>query len=179
MFRQSPQNDSFLVGSESRRHEPDFSISPFPNYSRSLFYRRMLYELLENDWGSLGSARQPPANTQGSQTRPTNLFSETRVSQPGVEPGVLLGSPGCSWVPGDAPGLLPACPGKPGEAQTDPDSTTQLFHVKLARISLAWVLASLGLFWLLLASLAAAGVLLACLRPPRTVPRTTQAEAPK
>ena len=63
-------------------------------------------------------------------------------------PGILLGSPGCSWVPGDAPGLLPACPGKPGEAQTDPDSTTQLFHVKLARVSLAWVLASLGLFWL-------------------------------
>ena len=139
----------------------------------------MLYELLENDWGSLGSARQPPANTQGSQTRPTKLFSETRVSQPGVRPGVLLGSPGCALVSEDAPGLLPGCPGQPGEAQTDPDSTTQLFHVKLVRVSLAWVLASLVLSWLLLPSLAAPGVLLACPRPPRKVPQTTHAEAPK
>ena len=105
MFRQSPQNDSFLAGSESRRHEPDFSISPFPNYSLSKKpfgnALRVIGESLGEPWERQAAAsehpRQPDSSNQPFQRNSGESAWREAWGPPGLS-WLLLGARGCSWT---------------------------------------------------------------------------------
>ena len=106
-----------------------FSRNAFPNYSKSLFYKRMLYELLKNDQGGPGSARQPLSATPAQARRRHPSFAAKRCC---VSPAWVLGSPGLPWLlwlASAAPGMPQGGHGAPGsrpvQPQPGPGSATQ------------------------------------------------------
>ena len=83
-------------------------IRPFPNYSLSLFYRRMLYELLQTLRESLEVARQPPA-ARNPPTHPTTKpIIDSRGRQVRGRSRLVLGT---SWASRAASGCLWPAPG--------------------------------------------------------------------
>ena len=102
---------------------------PFPNYSLSLFYRRMLYELLQTLRESLEVARQPPA-ARNPPTHPTTkpiIDSRGRQARGGSR--LVLGT---SWPLGQplvVSGLLLAAARPLGKASEEqPPEAPKMSH---------------------------------------------------
>ena len=139
----------------------------------------MLYELLENDQGGPGSARQPLSATPAQARRRHPSFAAKRCC---VSPAWVLGFPGLPWLlwlASAAPGMPQGGDERQAAAQCNPSpaqAQPRKLRAKREDVSLVRLWVPPVLAWLLLA---APEMPQARPKPRGEAPGATRAEPPK